>query len=85
MNRKTTTERRIGCLRLKPVELEKCGTKTSRGPKHFHLHRPPKRNETDITQIKKIRQCKFPKANLQEICPDDYAFKNTFGETIALP
>ncbi|PYT61826.1 MAG: hypothetical protein DMG35_08585 [Acidobacteria bacterium] len=40
MNRKITTERRIGCHHLKPVELEKYGTKTSRGPKHFH--RPPK-------------------------------------------
>jgi hypothetical protein len=56
MNRKITTERRIGCHRLKPVEFEKCGTKTSRGPKHFT---GPPRDKTDITQIKKIRQCKF--------------------------
>ncbi len=40
MNREITTERRIGCHRRLPIELEKYGTKTSRGPKHFH--RPPK-------------------------------------------
>jgi hypothetical protein len=35
MNRKITTERRIRCHRRLPIELEKYGTKTSRGPKHF--------------------------------------------------
>jgi hypothetical protein len=36
--------------------LEKCDTKTSRGPQHFT---GPPRDETDITQNKKIRQCVF--------------------------
>jgi hypothetical protein len=36
--------------------LEKCGAKTSRGPQHFA---GPPRDETDITQNKKIRQCVF--------------------------
>jgi hypothetical protein len=36
--------------------LEECYAKTSRGPQHFA---GPPRNETDITQNKKIRQCVF--------------------------
>jgi len=36
--------------------LEKFYTKTSRGPQHFA---GPPRNETDITQNKKFRQCVF--------------------------
>src|SRR5713226_1043959 len=50
-----TIERgRDHCERPGPVGLEKFDTKTSRGPQHFA---GPPRNETDITQIKKIRQC----------------------------
>jgi len=36
--------------------LGKFDTKTSRGPQHFA---GPPRNETDITQNKKFRQCVF--------------------------
>src|SRR5712692_6319844 len=42
--------------RPRPAGLEKFDTNTSRGPQHFT---GPPRNETDITQNKKIRQCVF--------------------------
>jgi len=42
--------------RPRPDELGKFDTKTSRGPQHFA---GPPRNETDITQNKKFRQCVF--------------------------
>src|SRR6266550_6784582 len=52
-----TTERgRDHCERPGPVGLEKFDTNTSRGPQHFA---GPPRNETDITQNKKFRQCVF--------------------------
>src|SRR5713226_330981 len=52
-----TIERgRDHCERPRPAGLEKFDTKTSRGPQHFT---GPPRNETDITQNKKIRQCVF--------------------------
>jgi hypothetical protein len=56
--------------------LEKCDTKTSRGPQHFS---GPPRNETDITQNKKIRQCvfvKLPKNNLQLTANRNFAEEN---------
>src|SRR5713226_427676 len=64
-----TIERgRDHCERPGPVGLEKFDTKTSRGPQHFAG--PPK-NETHITQNKKIRQCVFA------VCPgnDSEAFR----------
>ncbi|PYU51605.1 MAG: hypothetical protein DMG48_09130 [Acidobacteria bacterium] len=42
--------------RPRPDELGKFDPKTSRGPQHFA---GPPRNETDITQNKKFRQCVF--------------------------
>src|SRR6266436_6030111 len=50
----TAARARPHCERAGPVGLGKCDTKTSRGPQHFA---GPPRNETDITQIKKFRQC----------------------------
>src|SRR5229473_6322975 len=45
---------RNACERPGPVGLEERSLNPSRGPQHFA---GPPRNETDITQIKKIRQC----------------------------
>src|SRR5260370_2275972 len=42
--------------RPRPAGLEKFDAKTSRGPQHFT---GPPRDETDITQNKKIRHCVF--------------------------
>src|SRR5438132_5295213 len=53
---KTIGRGRNRCKRPRPDELGKVDTKTSRGPQHFA---GPPRNETDITQNKKFRQCVF--------------------------
>src|SRR5713226_7577563 len=56
MNRKTTRKERDGCARPEPIELEECHKQASRGPQQ---RTGPPTNGTDITQIKKIRQCVF--------------------------
>src|SRR5205823_7469015 len=54
--------------RPRPDELGKFDTKTSRGPQHFA---GPPRNETDITQNKKFRQCVF--AEVAEVVRKGFA------------
>ena len=56
MNRRITPEGPISFQRRLPIELESHFQKTSRGPKHFN---GPPGFDPDITQIEKIRQCKF--------------------------
>jgi hypothetical protein len=57
-----TPEGQISSQRRLPIELEMHFSKTSRGPEHFH--RPPS-ERTDITQIKKFRQCVFVKTDFR--------------------
>jgi len=64
-------EGRNACERPGPVGLEERSLNPSRGPQHFA---GPPRNKTDITQIKKIRQCVISKFREKEF---ERPWKNT--------